>query len=630
MATRLTPDGPARQGAAPSAPSAVAAPAPSPRATPEPAPPAVLIVGAGPTGLTLACDLARRGVPARVVERSATLFPGSRGKGLQPRTLEVFDDLGIGPAIARAGGPYPRMLHWRGRQRLAEWDLLEEATPHEGAPYHRAWMLPQWRTQEVLYERLCALGGSVEFNTSVRGLAQDAHGVTATVTPAGGPSQAIRAQYLVAADGGRSTVRRLTGVAMRGEVVDPSPILVADVRLQPPPYEEDAALGGEAAEAMAIDRDHWHVWAEAAGGRAALCPLRGTDTFQFLAQYEDVDARPDTTPEAVRRLLAERTSLPPSALAEVLWASTFRPRAALAERFRVGRVLLAGDAAHVHSPAGGQGLNTSVQDAYNLGWKLEQIWRHGAHDALLDTYEEERLPIAAQVLGLSTRLHRTDLLDGTTGVRQSTETQQLGVSYGTSSLAVDRRPPHAARPDRGELAAGDRAPNARCVDAAGRQFTLFDAFRGPHFTLLDFRAAASADDEDGQGPDIAPTQERTPPTTQEPAGPGPAGPDPAGPDPAGPGPAATHGCAVPTAAEALGVSPDTLRRVGIRRASPYAQRAYGKALYLIRPDGYIGLITHDPAHVAEYFALIRRQGRAPFPRSASPRQMAVSSTPADR
>ncbi|WP_459249400.1 FAD-dependent monooxygenase [Streptomyces youssoufiensis] len=599
------------------------------QATVETAPTAVLIVGAGPTGLTLACDLARRGVPARVIEQSATLFPGARGKGVQPRTREVFDDLGIGPAIARFGGPYPLMQRWRGRQRLEEWDMLDRAEPHEGSPYRETWMVPQWRTQEVLYERLRELGGSVEFRTRLTGFHQDAHGVSATLARPSGPDETVRAAYVIAADGGRSTVRRLTGVAMSGHTVDPLPILVADVRLAAshdaasnpafdtggtvtPASDEagaagsadetagpggaEAAEGSERLTAARIDRDHWHVWSEDQDGSTALCPLAGTDTFQFLAQFDDPDTVPDTTPDAVRRLLAERTSLPASAVREVLWASEFRPRAAMAERFRIGRVFLLGDAAHVHSPAGGQGLNTSVQDTYNLGWKLEQVLRHGAHESLLDTYEEERLPIAAEVLGLSTRLHRGRPLDEAGGgVRMGSDTHQLTLSYAGGWLAVDRRAPRPA-PDSDVLRPGDRAPNARCVDAAGKEFTLFDAFQGPHFTLLDFRTAHDLPD--------APTPPDRPATQSEPS------------ETASPTSATATSATALTPAAGPPTPPEPtpahhhdqapLRHIVIRHASAHAQQRYGNAVFLIRPDGYIGLITDDPSDVPDYLTRIRR------------------------
>ncbi|MGW5868027.1 FAD-dependent oxidoreductase [Streptomyces sp. NPDC055239] len=417
----------------------------------------VLVVGSGPTGLTLACDLARRGVRALIVERADTLFPGSRGKGIQPRTQEVFDDLGILAAVEAAGGTYPVGMVWRGGERQGEHRMFDdEQGPTQDAPYNRPLMLPQWRTQEILYARLKELGGDdILFGAGLTDLAQDDEGVTARLAD----GRTVRAAYAVAADGGRSTVRAALGIGMTGETVDPNPVLVADVRIP------------------TLDRDNWHMFPPtsegegAGGGFLAICPLAGTADFQLTAQFTD-GTEPDTSLEGVRKVVAARTHLAADAVTEVRWASDFRPRAAMADRFREGRVFLAGDAAHVHSPAGGQGLNTSVQDAYNLGWKLGAALRGGVPADLLDTYEAERLPNAARMLGLSTRIHRGE-------ERRGGATRQLGLGYRDSSLAVETRAGLTDLPEEA-LRAGDRAPDGPHSEG-GR---LFDLFRGPHFTLL--------------------------------------------------------------------------------------------------------------------------------------------------
>ncbi|MFE4552037.1 FAD-dependent oxidoreductase [Streptomyces sp. NPDC056785] len=407
----------------------------------------VLVVGAGPTGLALGIDLARRGVDALIVERADGLFPGSRGKGIQPRTMEVFDDLGVLDAIRAAGGDYPVGMIWQDGRRVGEHVMFDPAGATEDSPYSAPWMVPQWRTQEILFARLEESGGRVAFGREVVGVAQDEAGVTVEFA-SGAP---VRARYAVAADGGRSAVRRALGIPMTGETVDPSPMLVADVRI------------------TGLDRDNWHVFPprEDTGGFLAVCPLAGTEDFQLTAQFPEGTAV-DLSPDGVRRTVAERSHLPAEAVTEVRWASDFRPRTALADRFRAGRVFLAGDAAHVHSPAGGQGLNTSVQDAYNLGWKLGAVLGGDAPESLLDTYEEERLPVAADMLGLSTRVHRGE-------VRRGEATRQLGLGYRGSSLAVETR---ADLPEKA-LRAGDRAPDGTVAGVR-----LFDLFRGAHWTLL--------------------------------------------------------------------------------------------------------------------------------------------------
>ncbi|WP_418957663.1 FAD-dependent monooxygenase [Streptomyces tritici] len=478
----------------------------------------VLIAGAGPTGLVLALDLARRGVRTVLLEKADRLFPGSRGKGLQPRSLEVLDDLGALPGILASASEYLRMRAWQGAEPQHEWDMIERAEPSEQVPYANALLIPQSRTQEVLYERLRELGGSVRFGAGLTAFRQTAEGVEAELS--GGDT--VRAAYLVGADGGRSTVRRALGLGMAGETVDPHPMLVADVRLAP---------------GAVVDRRNWHIWPTAEGGGIALCPLPGGegDGFQLVAGFEDVDATVDTAPDAVRKLIAARTPVTAAEVIEVRWASDFRARAAMAERFREGRVFLAGDAAHIHSPAGGQGLNTSVQDAYNLGWKLGQVLRHGAPEALLDTYEEERLPVAADVLGITTRIHRAST-DGE-NTQRGDEVRQLGVGYRGSSLAVETR---TGLPD-GALRAGDRAPDGPYE--GGR---LFDAFRGPHFTLLAVGVEPPAVDVGGSG------------------------------------------------------SGSALRAVRLG-----AYEAYGRGLFLIRPDGYVGWAgASASAGLAAYLARV--------------------------
>ncbi|MFG3348563.1 FAD-dependent monooxygenase [Streptomyces sp. NPDC048018] len=469
----------------------------------------VVIVGAGPTGLVLAIDLARRGVRAVLVEKGEALFPGSRGKGLQPRSLEVLDDLGVLPAILAASALYPRMLGWEGAERLTEWDMIKRAEPTEQVPYANTLLIPQSRTQELLYERLTELGGGIRFGTALTGLRQCEDGVEADLST----GETLRAAYLVAADGGRSTIRRTLGIGMTGETVDPRPMLVADVRLSPDTI---------------VDRGNWHLWPKAPGGAVALCPLPGGDRFQLIAASEDEQAAVDTSPEAVRALLAARTPLAEADVVEVSWASDFRARAAMADRFRAGRVFLAGDAAHVHSPAGGQGLNTSVQDAYNLGWKLGQVLRHSAPATLLDSYEAERMPVAADVLGLSTRIHRANS-DGK-GAQRGEEVQQLVLGYRDSALAVETR---AGLPE-DALRAGDRAPDGPCGE--GR---LFDLFRGPHFTLV--------------------------------------------------------AVGVPLPASAPG---------RVRAARLAAYEAYGRGLFLIRPDGYVGWAGETTHGLDAYFAAV--------------------------
>ncbi|WP_219471321.1 FAD-dependent monooxygenase [Nonomuraea rhizosphaerae] len=357
----------------------------------------VLIVGSGPTGLTLAIELARRGVNLRIVERSAEPPTGVRGKGLQPRTLEVFDDLGVIDEILATGGEYPLIRAYKGGEIVQEVRLDEIREPSPDVPYPNLIMQPQWRTERILRDRLAELGHEVEFGAELTGFEQDDEGVSATL----GTGETVRCSYLVGADGGKSTVRKQLGVGFAGETYESERMLLADVRTRD------------------VDHDYWHAWGgEAEGEGFAVCPLPHTDLFQLVSLSPAVDD--------LQTLVTKYA--PHVHLDEVVWRSEYRVNIRMAERFRVGRVFLAGDAAHVHSPAGGQGLNTGVQDAYNLGWKLA-----GGSEKLIATYEEERMAVAEQVLGLSTRLYRDR------DMKRGDDTNQLGLAYFGCALSVGER-----------------------------------------------------------------------------------------------------------------------------------------------------------------------------------------------
>ncbi|HEY3658840.1 MAG TPA: FAD-dependent oxidoreductase [Steroidobacteraceae bacterium] len=419
----------------------------------------VIIVGAGPTGLTLACDLARRGVPFRIVDKAAEPFTGSRGKGVQPRTLEVFDDLGVVEELLSAGSPYPRMnahvwfldLKWHMHKQV-------QATPD--VPYSNVWLVPQWRTEKILRDRLERLGYRVEQGVEIVALEQDEAGASVQLRREGQVDTAA-ASYVVAADGGRSFVRKSLGIKFTGSSTEQGGMIVGDLR------------------ADGLSRSYWHVWPAAKGGGIGLCPLPNSDLFQLMMQLRPSDDEPVLSEQVIQSRWLAGTRLKNIHLHDPTWLSLFRPNVRMVDRYRVGRVFLAGDAAHVHPPAGAQGLNTGVQDAYNLGWKLAMALK-GAPASLLDSYQEERLPVAAGVLGRSMKLYQSR------GVpKRGDAERQLLLNYRGSSLTLEIGWPQ------GKLRAGDRAPDAICQNSSGR-IRLFDLFRGPHFTLLAFGAQAAA------------------------------------------------------------------------------------------------------------------------------------------
>ncbi len=427
----------------------------------------VLIAGAGFAGLVLACDLARRGADLRIVEMNPAPpdhRSGSRGKGIQPRTLEVYDDLGVIDAVHGGGGPYSPAMAWDGPRQLgpAKFHRIERNEPAPDVPYPSMWMLPQPRALAILRARLKEFGREVEFGVKVAAIAQDADGITATLQHADGRSETVRAKYLAGTDGSRGVVRDAIGVTFASETIDPHPMITADVVIPE------------------LEPTHWHMWDQAEGGALWLGPLAGMKhAFQLYAKFER--EIPDLTLESLRALVKQRTGRPELNVTELYFASPFGSRSGMAQRFRVGRVFLAGDAAHVHPPAGGQGMNTSVQDAYNLGWKLGQVLRHGAPAQLLDTYEEERLPVSAHLLEFVVQMHK-DWLGKTKDKEEPRKGEhlQLGLNYRGGPLSVEER----RDVPEGVTRAGDRAPDAPLTDATGAPCRMFDLFRGPHFTLL--------------------------------------------------------------------------------------------------------------------------------------------------
>jgi 2-polyprenyl-6-methoxyphenol hydroxylase-like FAD-dependent oxidoreductase len=426
----------------------------------EPSPPNsttdVVICGAGAAGLALAVDLARRDVAVLLVDRATEPFHGSRGKGIQPRSQEVFEDLGVLDRLAAAGGPYPRLRRVH-REGGAHDTPAEQSEPTPGEPYQAGLLVPQFLTEAVLRERLAELGRHPRYGHELTGFDQDEGGVTARLSGPHG-TYTVRARYLIGTDGGSSFVRRTLAIGFPGESLGARAI-VADVRLE------------------GLSSDAWHRWDEPPD-EIGVCPLTGTDLFQIQAPVP-LDGEVDLSAAGLTALLAARTGRRDIVVRSVSWASAYSMSARLADSYRVGRVFLAGDAAHVHPPTGGQGLNTSVQDAYNLGWKLAAVLT-GAPERLLDTYEEERRPIAVGMLGLATSLLRTAREGGER--RRGREVRQLDLHYRDSWLSL-RTAGGAAGAG---LVAGDRAPDAPVVGAAGQPTRLFTLLQGTHWTLLGY------------------------------------------------------------------------------------------------------------------------------------------------
>jgi 2-polyprenyl-6-methoxyphenol hydroxylase-like FAD-dependent oxidoreductase len=247
----------------------------------------VLIVGAGPTGLALACVLARYGVAFRIIDKAAEYFAGSRGKGLQPRSLEVLEDLGTIDRILANGRFHLPFRGYDGATVLGDHDMHADRFPTPDIPYASPLIIPQWRVEQVLRERLAESGGRVELATELTGFAQNSDSVTATLGSPDGTEQ-LAAEYMVGSDGGHSFVRKGLGVGFEGETWKSERMLVGDVQVD------------------GLDREHWHSWPKHAAGWVALCPLPATDTFQFQAQIA-ADEPDEPTLERFQEIIDERT-----------------------------------------------------------------------------------------------------------------------------------------------------------------------------------------------------------------------------------------------------------------------------------------------------------------------------------
>lgn len=416
----------------------------------------VLIAGAGPTGLVLGIELARRGIAFRLIEQRTEPAQASRAKGAQPRTLEIFEDIGALPAYLEISGAYPPLHIVKGDTVIGDRPFNIQIDPTPDVPYPNMLMAPQWRIEAALRATLHSHGGDVQGGVELRSFEQDSGGVTATLL-AGGQSSSVRAKYLVGADGGRSVVRSTLGINFPGEAMATRRIIFGDICVDN------------------LARDRWWIW-QTEHGPVGLCPLPHVEAFQLMIPLADKE-EPEISEPSVIALFQSRTGRLDLQLHDAAWLSLFTPSLRLADAYRKERVFIAGDAAHVHPPTGAQGLNTSIQDVYNLGWKLARVLRGEATDNLLVTYEAERRPVGAQMLDIAGGLTRGG--DGTVQTR-GRQTQQLDINYRGSTLSVDR-----GRQGR-TLVAGDRAPDAVYKTGDGSQRRVFEDLRGPQFTLLLF------------------------------------------------------------------------------------------------------------------------------------------------
>lgn len=351
----------------------------------------------------------------------------------------------------------------------------------------------------------------------------------------------MQCSYLVGCDGGKSTVRKILDIDFHGETHEDERMLIGDVEVE------------------GLVPDAWHVWLHPQYGMSiALCPLPGTTSWQLQAAAvpDEKGNIPEPTLENFQQIFLEQSNMPHVQLKKITWQSFYRVNVRMADRFNIERIFIAGDAAHVHSVAGGLGMNTGIQDAYNLGWKIAAVLNNHANATLLETYEEERLPVAAWTLNISSQRQKVvvnSARQGQGGMESSSskDTTQLNINYRSSSLSID------LTDKKGVLQAGDRAP-----DVIFNKMRLFDYYRGTNFIVLAF-----GDDYTDMLKDINEQFKGS--------------------------------------VSAYLVSEKQHEELSvINDGSKVIYNAYGNqdALFVIRPDGYIGLISNqdDKNHVISY------------------------------
>jgi 2-polyprenyl-6-methoxyphenol hydroxylase-like FAD-dependent oxidoreductase len=445
----------------------------------------VIVNGAGPVGLTTACELARHGVEVRIFDKNPRPSPQSRALAIFPRTLEVFSTMGVLDEVLAEGQPLKAISLYNDSRLLTRMSF-----DNIDSPYRFVIALPQSHTERILTARLEALGVRVERQMELTGMEQDSGGVRVTYRSGNGTEHPLEAAWLLGCDGAHSAVRHLVGATFQGAQYDEE-FLLADVKVE-----------GDFSAAEA----HLFFTKE---GILAYFPFKGGRGRIIADQHSrPAHAAAEPTLEEIADIV-HRRCFQPMQVSDPVWKAWFHISHRMVQHYGIGRVYLAGDAAHIHSPAGGQGMNTGIQDAFNFGWKLALVARGISSPRLLDSYEPERMPVARSVVNLTDRMTRAataqnpavqhmrnllvPLLTGIPFVREAMVERlaEVGVDY--------RGTPWVENHGLGPVHAGDRAPDIVLYDrAAGVERRLFDLLKTPGFVLLSFDGYEGAK----AGPDI--------------------------------------------------------------------------------------------------------------------------------
>jgi 2-polyprenyl-6-methoxyphenol hydroxylase-like FAD-dependent oxidoreductase len=414
----------------------------------------VIIIGAGPTGLSLACQFLRYGVDFVLLEKNEGPTPYSKAIGVHARTLEIYEQLALAQKAVEQGTIAGKGRLLVGGEVRGELDF---SSIGEGlSPYPYVLMLEQSKNERLLYEYLQTHRKAVLWRTELEGFSQSDSGVTAQVKTADGASQIIEANYLVGCDGPKSLVRRTLGLSFAGSTFERM-FYVADAQV-------DWEFSHEALH-ICLSKDTFVVF----------FPLKGEKRYRIVGVFPEEFAKEegDVLYEEIEARIKKEAKLDLD-IHDVEWFSTYKVHTRHVSKFSAGRCFLAGDAAHIHSPAGAQGMNTGIQDGYNLAWKMALVLQGKSHEKLLHTYNEERLENAKHLLQTTDRMFqfaagsewflaflRTNVLPPLAKQLLSFDAvkrfifpllSQIGINYRHSSLSR-----HAGDEDF-KVKAGDRMP----------------------------------------------------------------------------------------------------------------------------------------------------------------------------
>jgi 2-polyprenyl-6-methoxyphenol hydroxylase-like FAD-dependent oxidoreductase len=378
----------------------------------------VLVVGAGPTGLMLANQLVRRGVPTLIIDRHAGPSLESRALGVQARTLEIYSHLGIVDRALELGKRGTGGNIWANGERRARIALSDAGD--QVTPYPFLLVLGQDDNERIMADRLRELGSSVLWSTELVSLQQQEDSVTAVVKLPDGSDRNIQAAWVAGCDGARSSVRELSGIAFAGAAYE-HVFFVADTEMTGSMVPDEVNVY--------LFKDGFHL----------LFPMRGSDHWRIVGILPPVlrdkaDLEFDAVIPSLHHEAGERLSIK-----SCTWFSTYRIHHRSAVRFRDRRCFLLGDAAHIHSPVGAQGMNTGLQDAYNLAWKLALVVKKHANPLLLDSYEQERVPVARALLDGTDRAFQLVVSDGWFARLLRTKILARIAAFAANRKAVQRR-----------------------------------------------------------------------------------------------------------------------------------------------------------------------------------------------